>query len=90
MDIEVGTAGAFGRPAVAVDVGDAGIVVERIAADTGPGDARAAEPGFCYPATAASVAALFFSRAASKSTYRKSSPKNCPLDGGFGCWAAED
>jgi hypothetical protein len=68
--MEIGTAGAFGRAAIAVDVGEV-TVVGATGADTDPGDARAAEPDFCCPVAAA---ALFFSRASSKSTSRKFSP----------------
>jgi hypothetical protein len=69
--MEIGTAGAFGGVAIAVDVGEV-TVVGAMGADTDPGDARAAEPDFCCPV--ASAAALFFSRACSKSTSRKFSP----------------
>lgn len=65
VDMEVGTAGVFGRPTLAVDVDDVVIVVGRIAVDTGPRDAQAAGPGFCCPAMVASAAALFFSCMAS-------------------------
>ena len=70
--MEVETTCAFGRPAGVVDVGDAVTMVGAIAADTGQGDARAAELDLRCPA--ASSAALILSRTSSKCTCRRFSP----------------
>ena len=72
--------GVFGIPAVAVNVGDAITAVRGTVEDVG--GTEVVGTGFC--ASAASAAALsFFSRAAFKSSCRKSSPEDRRLGVGF-------